>query len=373
MTKELPATDRHPLATMPANEYASGLIKPRWRWSEAALEKISIWVHDILVVENMENRFERPRQFKDTDSEVRWMLEQGSIKSVIERLRDRDVRDEVSDDTWDFFLDRLTKKREAKRRRPLLTMRERYRSNWKNELRSDYYRYEDVLRRGYGEQVSDEGIKSMALRLTRELDGVLTEAEEEQLNRYLERTPNDLNHLPVHLNPNSKIIFKWICNPPWVVPHERVRVATKTHPESTDVFTKEESMTEAPTRLLVDPRYENLLNTLALHLETIVFDAHYLTPEEIHAGVNQWGAVGHKAVEEVIARLLIDPRYEDLLNALALDLETVTRLSRTPGETFASVDQWRTVGHEAVEEAIARYRTKLLSGRAETVQLSDEA
>ena len=68
------------------------------------------------------------------------------------------------------------------------------------------------------------------------------------------------------------------------MPHERVRVATKTHPELTDVFTKEESMTEAPTRLLVDPRYENLLNTLALHLETIVFDAHYLTPEEIHAG-----------------------------------------------------------------------------------------
>ena len=76
---------------------------------------------------------------------------------------------------------------------------------------------------------------------------------------------------------------------------------------------------------------------------------------------------------EAPTRLLVDPRYEDLLNTLALHLETITRSSRTPGETFASVDQWRTVGHEAVEEAIARYRTKLLSGRAETVQLSDEA
>ena len=60
MTEELPATDRHPMATEPADVYLSGLIKPRFGWSKERVEKIYQWAWDILLVEN-DNFYPPPR------------------------------------------------------------------------------------------------------------------------------------------------------------------------------------------------------------------------------------------------------------------------------------------------------------------------
>ena len=219
---------RYLRGTVPADDYLRELIKPRWGWSEEAKEKIVAWVEEVLMVEN--ENFNPPADPKQpwiqyvtsqrktllvTESFAVEKLQQGSAKYLAQMLLEPEVRAELSQNTWQALADYLTKKLKGKRKRPRMSMEERYASNRVHELRDMFLIAEDILRRGYGEEVKVEYIKSMALHVTCATYGLTDRAEKRLLSNLSHKRGDPKYHTTPPSQPQpptaavkSKIGFK---------------------------------------------------------------------------------------------------------------------------------------------------------------------